>query len=40
MPTELGGGGVTSIHDVLVASSRLARSDPATAIGVNMHLAG
>ena len=40
VPTTFGGGGVTSSHDVLVASSRLARGDPATAIGVNMHLAG
>ena len=30
---------MTSIHDVLVASSRLARGDPATTIGVNMHFA-
>ena len=28
---------MTSIHDVLVASSRLARGDPSTTIGVNMH---
>src|SRR5918995_4187491 len=39
VPSELGGGGVTSIHDVLVASSRLARGDPSTTIGVNMHFA-
>lgn len=40
VPSLFGGGGVTSVHDVLVASSRLAEGDPATAIGVNMHLAG
>lgn len=39
VPTEFGGGGVTSVHDVLVAMSRLARTDPATTIGVNMHFA-
>jgi alkylation response protein AidB-like acyl-CoA dehydrogenase len=38
IPTQFGGGGVHSIHDILVASSRLAAGDPATAIGVNMHL--
>jgi alkylation response protein AidB-like acyl-CoA dehydrogenase len=38
IPTAFGGGGVASIHDVLVASSRLARGDAATSIGVNMHL--
>jgi alkylation response protein AidB-like acyl-CoA dehydrogenase len=30
---------VRSIHDVLVASARLAHGDPATTIGVNMHFA-
>ena len=39
IPEELGGGGVDSVHDVLVASARLAAGDPATAIGVNMHFA-
>ena len=39
VPSELGGGGVASIHDVVVASARLARGDPSTTIGVNMHFA-
>jgi alkylation response protein AidB-like acyl-CoA dehydrogenase len=39
VPTTFGGGGVASIRDVLVAASRLARGDAATAIGVNMHFA-
>lgn len=38
IPSMLGGGGVMSVHDVLVGASRLARGDAATAIGVNMHL--
>ena len=38
IPAELGGLGVTSLHDLLVASSRLARGDAALTIGVNMHL--
>ena len=38
IPEELGGLGVTSVHDVVVASSRLARGDASVAIGVNMHL--
>lgn len=39
IPVELGGLGVESYHDVLVASSRLAQGDPSLTIGVNMHLA-
>jgi alkylation response protein AidB-like acyl-CoA dehydrogenase len=38
VPVELGGLGVTAAHDLVVASSRLARGDPSVAIGVNMHL--
>jgi alkylation response protein AidB-like acyl-CoA dehydrogenase len=38
IPREHGGLGVTSVHDVMVASSRLARGDASVAIGVNMHL--
>jgi alkylation response protein AidB-like acyl-CoA dehydrogenase len=38
IPIEHGGLGVTSVHDVVVASSRLARGDASVAIGVNMHL--
>ena len=37
-PDELGGLGVDSAHDLVVASSRLARGDASVAIGVNMHL--
>jgi alkylation response protein AidB-like acyl-CoA dehydrogenase len=38
IPEEHGGLGVTCVHDVVVASSRLARGDASVAIGVNMHL--
>src|SRR3954468_21120848 len=38
VPVELGGRGVSSAHDLVVASSRLARGNPSVAIGVNMHL--
>ncbi len=38
VPVELGGLGVASAHDLVVASGRLARGDASVAIGVNMHL--
>jgi alkylation response protein AidB-like acyl-CoA dehydrogenase len=38
VPLELGGLGVSSAHDLVVASSRLARGDASVAIGVSMHL--
>ncbi len=38
IPEELGGLGVGSIHDLMVGTSRLARSCPATAISANMHI--
>lgn len=37
-PTEFGGLGVDSLHDLVVAISRLARGCPSTAIAANMHL--
>jgi alkylation response protein AidB-like acyl-CoA dehydrogenase len=39
LPERMGGMDVTSVHDVLVAQSRLARGDASLAIGVNMHFA-
>jgi alkylation response protein AidB-like acyl-CoA dehydrogenase len=39
VPVKLGGLGVTSVHDLVVAASRLARGDASVAIGVNMHMA-
>lgn len=38
IPERFGGLGVDSVHDLLVASSRLARGDAALTLGVNMHL--
>ena len=38
VPAALGGRGVGSVHDAIVASGRLARGDASLAIGVNMHL--
>jgi alkylation response protein AidB-like acyl-CoA dehydrogenase len=38
VPVELGGLGVSSVHDLVVASAGLARGDASVAIGVNMHL--
>jgi alkylation response protein AidB-like acyl-CoA dehydrogenase len=39
IPSDQGGLGVESVHDVVVAASRLARFDASVAIGVNMHFA-
>jgi alkylation response protein AidB-like acyl-CoA dehydrogenase len=38
VPVELGGLGVSSAHDLVVAASRLARGDASVAIGGSMHL--
>jgi alkylation response protein AidB-like acyl-CoA dehydrogenase len=38
IPEPYGGLGIESVHDVLVAASRLAQGDPALMLGVNMHL--
>ena len=38
IPPEHGGLGVYSVHDLVVAGSRLARGDASVAIGVNMHM--
>src|SRR5205807_2490135 len=38
IPEQFGGVGVESVYDVLVASSRLARGDASTTIGLYMHL--
>ncbi|HEX6743438.1 MAG TPA: acyl-CoA dehydrogenase family protein, partial [Solirubrobacteraceae bacterium] len=38
IPADIGGLGVSSVHDLVVASGRLARGDASVAIGVNMHL--
>ena len=37
VPAPLGGRGVGSVHDAIVAAGRLARGDASLAIGVNMH---
>src|SRR3954454_16591241 len=39
VPEPLGGLGVRSLHDLVVAASRLARGDASLAIGVNRHMA-
>ena len=38
IPVELGGLGAASVHDIVVAASRLARGDASVTLGVNMHL--
>ncbi len=39
VPVQHGGMGVASVHDLIVAASRLARGDASVAIGANMHMA-
>ena len=39
VPEQLGGGGLTSVHDLAVGLNRLARVDPSLAIAINMHFA-
>ena len=39
VPAELGGWGVTSLHDLMCAINRLGRADASTAIAINMHMA-
>ncbi|HET8951607.1 MAG TPA: acyl-CoA dehydrogenase family protein, partial [Solirubrobacteraceae bacterium] len=38
IPAQFGGLGTASVHDLVVAASRLARGDASVAIGVNMHM--
>ncbi|MGD9893323.1 MAG: acyl-CoA dehydrogenase family protein [Dehalococcoidia bacterium] len=37
VPEELGGMGITSLHDLAIGINRLARGDGSTALAVNMH---
>jgi alkylation response protein AidB-like acyl-CoA dehydrogenase len=37
-PSDLGGLGVETLHDLVVLASRIARADASLGIGVNMHL--
>jgi alkylation response protein AidB-like acyl-CoA dehydrogenase len=39
VPESLGGGGLSSLHDLAVGISRIGRADASTAIALNMHLA-